>query len=147
MPDDLLTLLNCFIDFAVEHWFGCRVTEPGYTGDIGATEIWLIDWLIRHRHPAITKQFTKHKTGYALHIPMFAQYRVSSSSASSTSFAPFTSITSILHYTKLSILIPNHIQTLPDYNACGTAQHPLVTGLHSVSQHSSSLYWRTSPRV
>ena len=29
MPDDLLTLWNCFIDSAVEHWFGCRTTEPG----------------------------------------------------------------------------------------------------------------------
>ena len=40
MPDDLLTLWNCFIDFAVEHWFGCRATETGYAGDIGAIEIW-----------------------------------------------------------------------------------------------------------
>ena len=46
MPDDLLTLWNCFIDFAVEHWFGCHTTESGYAGDIGAIEIWLIDWLI-----------------------------------------------------------------------------------------------------
>ena len=44
MPDDLLTLWNCFIDFAVEHWFSCCATESGYAGDIGAIEIWLIDW-------------------------------------------------------------------------------------------------------
>ena len=25
----LLMLWNCFIEFAVEHWFGCRATEPG----------------------------------------------------------------------------------------------------------------------
>ena len=37
---------SCFIDFAVEHQFGCHATEPGYTGDIGGIEIWLIDWLI-----------------------------------------------------------------------------------------------------
>ena len=30
----------------VEHWFGCRATEPGFAGDIGAIEVWLIDWLI-----------------------------------------------------------------------------------------------------
>ena len=36
-------LRNCFLDFAV-HWFGCRATEPGFTGDIGAIEVWLIDW-------------------------------------------------------------------------------------------------------
>ena len=47
MPDDLLTLWNCFIDFAVKHWFGCRTTESGYTRDIGAIEIWLIDWLMK----------------------------------------------------------------------------------------------------
>ena len=32
-------------DFAVEHWIGCRATEPGFTGNIGAIEVWLIDWL------------------------------------------------------------------------------------------------------
>ena len=32
---------NCFIEFAIEHWFGCSATE-----DIGAIEIWLIEWLI-----------------------------------------------------------------------------------------------------
>ena len=31
---------------AVEHWFGCRATEPSFAGDIGAIEVWLIDWLI-----------------------------------------------------------------------------------------------------
>ena len=40
----LLMLKNCFLDFAVEHWFGCRATEPGFAGDIGAIEVWLIDW-------------------------------------------------------------------------------------------------------
>ena len=45
-PHGLLMLRNCFLDFAVEHWFGCRYTEPGFAGDIGAIEIWLIDWLI-----------------------------------------------------------------------------------------------------
>ena len=38
-----LMLRNCFIDFAVKHRFGCRATEPGYVGDIGAIEIRLID--------------------------------------------------------------------------------------------------------
>ena len=39
-------LQNCFFDFAIEHQFGCRATEPGFAGDIGAREIWFIDWLI-----------------------------------------------------------------------------------------------------
>ena len=37
---------NCFLDFAVKHWFGCRATEPRFAGDIGAIKAWLIDWLI-----------------------------------------------------------------------------------------------------
>ena len=45
-PHGLLMLWNRFLDFAVEHWFGCRATEPGFAGDIGAIEVWLIDWLI-----------------------------------------------------------------------------------------------------
>ena len=45
-PDGPLMLWNCFFDFAVEHWFGCHVPEPGFAGDIVAIEIWLIDWLI-----------------------------------------------------------------------------------------------------
>ena len=44
-PHGLLMLRNCFLDCAVEHWFGCRTTEPGSTGDIGDIEVWLIDWL------------------------------------------------------------------------------------------------------
>ena len=46
MPSRQMVLWNCFTNFAVEHWFGCHATEPGDTGDIGAIEIWLIDWLI-----------------------------------------------------------------------------------------------------
>ena len=36
-------LWNCFIDFAVEHGFGSRATEPGVAGDIGVIEICWID--------------------------------------------------------------------------------------------------------
>ena len=43
----LLLLWNCFLDFAVEHWFGCHATELDFAGDIGAIEVWLIDWLNR----------------------------------------------------------------------------------------------------
>ena len=43
-PHGLLMLRNCFVDFAVEHGFGCRATEPGFAGDIDAIEVWLIDW-------------------------------------------------------------------------------------------------------
>ena len=46
MPNGLLMLRHCFLDFGVEHWFGCRATEPGFAGDIGTIEGWLIDWLI-----------------------------------------------------------------------------------------------------
>ena len=46
MPHGLLMLRNCFLDLAVEHWFGCHATEPGFTRDIDALGIWLIDWLI-----------------------------------------------------------------------------------------------------
>ena len=46
MPHGLLMLRNCFLYFAVEHWFGCRAIEYGFAGDIGAIEVWLIDWLI-----------------------------------------------------------------------------------------------------
>ena len=44
IPHGLLMLRNYFLDFAVEHWFGCRASEPGFVGDIGAIEVWLIDW-------------------------------------------------------------------------------------------------------
>ena len=45
-PDSPLMLLSCFTDFAIEHWFGCCTTEPGFARNIGAIEIWLIDRLI-----------------------------------------------------------------------------------------------------
>ena len=38
-------LINFSCSSAFEHWFGCRATEPGCAGDIGAIEVWLIDWL------------------------------------------------------------------------------------------------------
>ena len=46
MPNGPLMLQNCFFNFTVEHQFGCHTTQPGYAGDIGAIEIWLIHWLI-----------------------------------------------------------------------------------------------------
>ena len=42
-PDIPLRPWNCFIDFAIEHWFGCRPTEHGFAGDIGAVESSLIE--------------------------------------------------------------------------------------------------------
>ena len=39
-----LDALHCFNDFVFEHRSGCCATEPGYAEDIGAIEIWLIDW-------------------------------------------------------------------------------------------------------
>ena len=43
MHDIPLMLRNCFFDFAIEHWFGCHATEPGF-----ARGYWryrnLIDW-------------------------------------------------------------------------------------------------------
>ena len=38
---------NCFLDFVVEHWFGCGAAESGFAGDIGAIEVCLIDLLIK----------------------------------------------------------------------------------------------------
>ena len=35
----LYVFWNCFLDFAVEHGFGCRATEPGFAEDIGAIEV------------------------------------------------------------------------------------------------------------
>ena len=46
MPDDPVMLWDCFIDFAIEHQFGCGITVPGLVGNIGGIEIWLIDLLI-----------------------------------------------------------------------------------------------------
>ena len=46
VPNSLLMLRNSLNDFVFEQQSGCCTTEPGYTGDIGAIEIWLIDWLI-----------------------------------------------------------------------------------------------------
>ena len=50
VPNGLLMLRNSLNDFVFKHWSGCWATEPGYAGDIGAIEIWLIeiwfDWLI-----------------------------------------------------------------------------------------------------
>ena len=42
----LLMLRNYFLDFAVEHWLGCRATEPGFAGDIGAIEVWLMTYSV-----------------------------------------------------------------------------------------------------
>ena len=39
VPNSLLMLRNSLKDFAFEHRSGCCATEPGYAGDIGATEI------------------------------------------------------------------------------------------------------------
>ena len=40
---------SCFLDFAVEYWFGWHATEPGFAGDIGAIEVGLINWLFDWR--------------------------------------------------------------------------------------------------
>ena len=45
VPYCLLMLRNDFSDFAFESRSGGCATEPGYAGDIGAIESWLIDWL------------------------------------------------------------------------------------------------------
>ena len=41
-----LMLQNCFINIVVEHRIGCHAIEPDFAGNIGAIEMWLIDWLI-----------------------------------------------------------------------------------------------------
>ena len=45
-PDSPLIPWNCFIAFPIEHWFGCRATEPGFAGDIGYWAILLINWKV-----------------------------------------------------------------------------------------------------
>ena len=40
-PNGLLMLRSFSPDFAIEHRFGCRATEPGLAADIDAMEIWL----------------------------------------------------------------------------------------------------------
>ena len=45
VPDGLLMLRNCLSDFALKRWFDCCATEPGFTWNIGAIEVWLIDLL------------------------------------------------------------------------------------------------------
>ena len=37
---------NCFLGLAMEHWFVCVATEPGFAGDIGAIEVWLNDFTV-----------------------------------------------------------------------------------------------------
>ena len=62
-PHGMLMLRNCFLDFAVEHWFGCHATEPGFAGDIGAIEVRLIDWLIMRKSSRNFSNFPmKHST-------------------------------------------------------------------------------------
>ena len=39
-------MTKLFFEFAVEQWFSWGTTESDLAGDIGAIEIWLIDWLI-----------------------------------------------------------------------------------------------------
>ena len=46
VPSSLLMLRNSLNDFVFEHQSGCCATKPGYAGDIGSIEIWLIDWLV-----------------------------------------------------------------------------------------------------
>ena len=46
VPNGLLLLRNSFNDCVFEHRSGCCASEPGYAGDIGGIEIWLIDCLI-----------------------------------------------------------------------------------------------------
>ena len=50
-------LRNGITDFAVQHRFGCRGTEPGYAGNIDAVEIWLLDWKIQ-KYPILTFEIT-----------------------------------------------------------------------------------------
>ena len=46
-PHGLLILWNCFLDFAVEHWFGCHPTEPVLPEILALQKLdWLIVWLV-----------------------------------------------------------------------------------------------------
>ena len=46
MPDGSFILQSCFINLAVEHWFGSCPTESGYSRDISAIEILLINEIL-----------------------------------------------------------------------------------------------------
>ena len=46
VPNRVLMLRNSLNEFVFEYRSGCCATEPGYAGDIGDIEIWLIDWFI-----------------------------------------------------------------------------------------------------
>ena len=46
VPNCLLMSRNSLTDFAFEHRSGCCATKPGYAGDNGTIEIWLIDLLL-----------------------------------------------------------------------------------------------------
>ena len=77
-PHGLLMLRSCFLDFAVEHWFGCCTTEPGFVGDIGAIEVWLIDWLIDWGQflQSQTKLNYSNQDGWTLeHLQVILHYR------------------------------------------------------------------------
>ena len=56
MPHGLLMLRNCFLGFAVEHWFPCRATEPGFAGDIGAIKVWSINRFFASFKGALIKE-------------------------------------------------------------------------------------------
>ena len=90
-------LLNSFIDFTFEHWSGCWDTEPGYAGDIGAIEIWLIDWFsLLVTSTSVVSAFTiitflhthqKHARVYSLHCCMqWASHNLRHCLAGSLSF-------------------------------------------------------------
>ena len=82
VPYSLLMLRNDSNDFAFEHRSGCCATEPGYAGDIGAIEIWLIDWLIDYMLTVTLKfnwaGFIEHSERYShkQHKPIMGVTRV-----------------------------------------------------------------------
>ena len=59
-------LRSCFLDFAFEHWFGCRAIESGFTRDIGSIEIWLNDEIL-----VFVTGFLSHmiNTNFESHLP------------------------------------------------------------------------------
>ena len=67
---------SSFIIFAIEHWFGCRATEPALAENVGAMEIWLMDWLIDTLQQ-YTRQFDhlNNSSSYQIKISYLVDWR------------------------------------------------------------------------
>ena len=68
--DGPLMLHNCYIDFAVEHWFSCHTTGPGSAGDIDGIEFDWFDFIISATDPLKWDLFMSRVWLGVLFIPL-----------------------------------------------------------------------------